>query len=104
MANMLAIQFLIFSLVLFSESSAIRVKVTYDKNANDVLTFTTTDISICSRYNARYVRRTSYEVRWCVNAAISKHFLELMNLRNVVQKILVYFTVRINILFTTVIS
>jgi len=59
---MLAIQFLIFSLVLFSESSAIRVKVTYDKNANDVLTFTTTDISICSRYNARYVRRTSYEV------------------------------------------
>jgi len=40
--------------------------------------------------------------RWCVNAAISKHFLELMvNLRNVAKKTLVNFTVRVNILFKT---
>jgi len=56
------IKFLLFSLVLILESSAIRVRVTYSRYANDELRFATTDISICSRYNAVYVQRTNGEV------------------------------------------
>jgi len=56
------IKFLLFSLVLILESSAIRVRVTYSRYANDELRFATTDISICSRYNAVYAQRTNGEV------------------------------------------
>jgi len=56
------IQFLLFSLVLIPESSAIRVRVTYSRYANDELRFATADTSICSRYNARYVQKKNGEV------------------------------------------
>jgi len=61
MANLL-LQFLILSLVFFSERFAIRVKVTYNSNVNDKLRFATTDKSICSRYNARYLETSYNEV------------------------------------------
>jgi len=51
----------ILSLVLISESFAIRVKVSY-KNTKDELRFATTDKSICSKYNARYLETVYNEV------------------------------------------
>jgi len=51
---------LILSFVIL-ESFAIRVKVTY-KDTNDELRFATTDKSICSKYNARYLETSNDEV------------------------------------------
>lgn len=56
------IWFLILSMVLIFKCFAIRVQVTYNTNANDLLRFSTADKSICSKYNALYVRTSFGEV------------------------------------------
>lgn len=58
MANILI---LVLTFALIFESFGIRVKVTY-KSMHDELRFATTDTSICSRYNARYLETSFNEV------------------------------------------